>query len=433
MSRGYSDSGNASHGRRLSIAIRGQFLEAMSTSKVNRNLLSGFRALTSINSAKGSEGGVTIDARAISLDNARIVSHPNAEHTVQEFLDQVLSFEDMPHQFDLCVTFSWPPRFDRCKNTVRNAIYLPWEFGSLPKEWIPKLNDAVIDEVWTPASFVRDQYILDGVQEDKVKVIPNPIANVFFERGDAIAATGQQAKTAARANPPAAIAKLLCEGSGPNTFTFLYVGGLLPRKGIDILQKAYAAEFKRDVDDVCLVVLSSYHHMYDPAPLQNWDKSEVKKPRLKWTNSFISQEDLIDIIAYVDVYAAPYRSEGFGMPIVEAMALGTPVLVTGSGSSLDLTTPETAVLVKAQPAVCTILPCKDQSICVLGDGSHPSHCPPTVRQLSWFEPDIIDLQKKMRWSVQNTQELAKKADKAREFVKARFTTHAVADLITRDR
>jgi len=44
----------------------------------------------------------------------------------------------------------------------------------------------------------------------------------------------------------------------------------------------------------------------------------------------------------------PFRSEGFVLPVVEAMACVLPVIVTGAGSAVDYATDETAYLIPAR-------------------------------------------------------------------------------------
>jgi len=53
------------------------------------------------------------------------------------------------------------------------------------------------------------------------------------------------------------------------------------------------------------------------------------------------------LYAACDCLVHPYRGEGFGLPIAEAMACGLPVLVTNYGAALDFCDPATAYLIPA--------------------------------------------------------------------------------------
>ena len=50
-------------------------------------------------------------------------------------------------------------------------------------------------------------------------------------------------------------------------------------------------------------------------------------------------------MAAADCYVSLHRSEGFGLTLAEAMALGKPVIATGYSGNLDFMTPETSYLV----------------------------------------------------------------------------------------
>src|SRR5262249_19200360 len=50
-----------------------------------------------------------------------------------------------------------------------------------------------------------------------------------------------------------------------------------------------------------------------------------------------------------DVGVFPYRGEGFGLPILECLAAGTPVIVTRHGASSDFCSPSNARFIRAHP------------------------------------------------------------------------------------
>jgi glycosyltransferase involved in cell wall biosynthesis len=56
------------------------------------------------------------------------------------------------------------------------------------------------------------------------------------------------------------------------------------------------------------------------------------------SNSSLSSKELADLMAAADVYLSAYKAEGFNLPVLESMAVGTPVIVTKGGPTDDFTT-----------------------------------------------------------------------------------------------
>src|SRR5204862_8049639 len=113
----------------------------------------------------------------------------------------------------------------------------------------------------------------------------------------------------------------------------LFVGGVIPRKGVDVLLDAYATAFAGR-DDVTLIVkdfgAASVYRSADRGPIREW-VDENRLPRLVHIDDELSDEEMAALYRACDVLVHPYRGEGFGMPVLEAMACGLPVIVTGGG------------------------------------------------------------------------------------------------------
>jgi len=61
----------------------------------------------------------------------------------------------------------------------------------------------------------------------------------------------------------------------------------------------------------------------------------------------LGEEEIAGLYAACDCLVHPFRSEGFALPVVEAMACGLPVIVTGAGPALDYASEETAFPIPA--------------------------------------------------------------------------------------
>jgi hypothetical protein len=93
------------------------------------------------------------------------------------------------------------------------------------------------------------------------------------------------------------------------------------------------------------------------------------RPDVHVMTETLDEPDNNAVSALADVYVSLHRSEGLGLPIAEALALGTAVVATDFGGSGALLTTECAVLVPAR-----VVPVEDPSGTYLGG--------------TWAEPDL---------------------------------------------
>lgn len=97
----------------------------------------------------------------------------------------------------------------------------------------------------------------------------------------------------------------------------LAVGDVNPRKNLAALAQAVAR-----LDDVPLVLAGS------PGPQAD---AVLRDPRVKWLGR-VGDDDLADLYRAAAVTAFPSLHEGFGLPALEAMASGCPLVVSDRGA-----------------------------------------------------------------------------------------------------
>jgi glycosyltransferase involved in cell wall biosynthesis len=120
----------------------------------------------------------------------------------------------------------------------------------------------------------------------------------------------------------------------------LYVGLIEPRKNLDTLIAAYEAA--EDVHrEVSLVLAGSLGWRYQPL-LSRIRSSKVA--RRIFMPGYIKSEDLAAVYGASSLFVYPSLYEGFGLPILEAMACGTPV-ITSNISSMPEVAGEAALLI----------------------------------------------------------------------------------------
>lgn len=125
---------------------------------------------------------------------------------------------------------------------------------------------------------------------------------------------------------------------------FLYLGTLEPRKNLVRLIEGYAAYAKSMDNPAQLVLAGGKGWLYD----EIFAKVETLglKDKVLFTQ-YIASEDMCALMSGALAFTFPSLYEGFGMPPLEAMACGTPVLVSDA-ASLPEVTGESAVIVRAE-------------------------------------------------------------------------------------
>ncbi|MFN8121951.1 MAG: glycosyltransferase [Thermoleophilia bacterium] len=231
----------------------------------------------------------------------------------------------LPH-VDVTIRHAYPPCFDPGA-PGRVVQILHWEYGPVPRAWVEAQRTG-IDEVWAASRWVADWMVRSGMDADRVAHVPLGIDPARFRPG---------------LDP-------LDLGEAAPGYRFLFVGGFIWRKGVDLLLDAYARAFTRR-DDVTLV-LKDFGAGGPYVPQDITERigrlaADPSAPRIAHFTGALPEADMPRLYAACDCLVHPYRGEGYALPIAEAMGCGLPVVVPAGGACTDYAVPGTAVLVPA--------------------------------------------------------------------------------------
>jgi glycosyltransferase involved in cell wall biosynthesis len=104
----------------------------------------------------------------------------------------------------------------------------------------------------------------------------------------------------------------------------LFVGTLEPRKNIPGLLKAWD-EIKGQHPEVELVIAGTSGRVFRESSYPD------ETDRVRWLG-YVPETDLPGLYTGADLFILPSLDEGFGLPALEAMACGTPVVVSDGGA-----------------------------------------------------------------------------------------------------
>lgn len=130
------------------------------------------------------------------------------------------------------------------------------------------------------------------------------------------------------------------EGTTQEDFSFLTIGGLNENKGIDLLLAAFARVFSADAG----VRLRIGGHGPERGRLERLAAQLGVADRVTFLGA-LTRQQVAEELARAQALVHPSRYETFGVAIVEALAMGRPVVATRCGGPDDIVTPRDGLLV----------------------------------------------------------------------------------------
>jgi len=258
--------------------------------------------------------------------------------------------------------------------------YNVWESTRYPDDFFKRLF--YFDEVWVPTQWQFDCLVEQGYPSEKIFIVPEGVDVETFKP----------------------IKKQLKKST--DKFRFLYFGRWDYRKGTTEVLKTFGETFKgrKDVELIASVE--------NPFPYDGLKSTEerVKKYGIDDTNikfiKFTSREDYVKYLQMGDVFISCARSEGWNLPLIEAMSCGTPAIYSNWGGQLQFA--------------------RDKGIPVKISHLRPANIEHKEWPGEYCEPDWNDLGEQMLNAVKNYSEHKSKSIKESKEIHKNFNWDTVA-------
>ena len=262
-----------------------------------------------------------------------------------------------------------------------------WETDRLPAAMASSAQ--LLDEVWVPSTYVLRA--VEPVVDRPVHVVGHPVV-------------------APPVDPSFDPASLGVPGGFRFVFSFDFLSSFVRKNPLGVLE-AFSRAFSEAEGPV--LVLKAVNGDKRPAELERLLLAAAGRRDVVVLDRYLTPAARGALLANCDCYVSLHRSEGFGLGIAEAIALGKPVIVTGYGGCLDIVDEKSAYVVPA-------------SRVPVGPGAAPYDPGDT-----WGEPDLAAAAAAMRRVVEAPGEARRIAELGRERVLADHGPLAVARVLRR--
>jgi glycosyltransferase involved in cell wall biosynthesis len=265
--------------------------------------------------------------------------------------------------------------------------YTMLEIDGLPPDWVARCN--AMDEVWTPSQWGVSVFGDAGVRKP-LYAMPLGIDPARFHP-----ALPQQRIT--------------------DRYTFLSVFEWGARKGPDVLLKAYCRAFTRHDPVLLILRVNNYDGNLDVAKqITAWNLPSDGPAIAILYNRQLNPDQLGSFYRSADCFVLPSRGEGWGMPILEAMACGLPVIATAWSGQTEFLHEGVGFPLRVR----SLAPADPR-------------CPYYIGY-RWAEPDADQLVEYMRYVYHNRDAAVQIGQQAAREVHSRWTwAHAAQRIATR--
>ena len=304
-------------------------------------------------------------------DALKRVSHWGA--CVEEFdcedTQSLLAAGKVSRPGDINICFVSMPLQDYFQGT--NIQWVVFESTRVPPTVMSTMLAA--DQVWVPSEWGRSVLIENGLDPLRCDLVPEGVD------------TDQYHPYATRVNSP--------------IMTYLVAGKYELRKSIIETVYAWAQEFGNDADVELLVKTS--HFMNQEAKYNELTKwiGEIGLTNVRVIWGSVPATDMADLYQQSHVFVLPTKGEGWGLPLIEAAAVGLPIITTWYSAHTEFLQHISSSVIPVEYDLAPIT-CEEYKFCyptIDGDWG------------MWAQPRIDSIRLALRTARQNYSHLSQEA------------------------
>ena len=258
-----------------------------------------------------------------------------------------------------------------CYNVYESTLQPERFFNHIKNNW---------DYFWCPSTWQADCMIKQGFPADRVHVVPEGVDTTeFFPVADEALA---------------------------DEFTFILIGKWEYRKATEEMINAWLETFPLEKYPSGLRLILSVDNMFDRKNVENKlnEIINLNDPRITIVH-FPPRAEYIKLLQTSHVFLSCSRSEGWNLPLIEAIACGIPSICSNNSAQIDYA----------------------KNIAHMVDTKEMRSIP-TGFPGEYYEPDFEQFKSKMKLVAENWDECRQKALIGANFVKQQFSWDKAAEI-----
>jgi len=298
-----------------------------------------------------------------------------------ESQDQLWAAVERSQPGDINISFVSMPIQDHFQGT--NIQWVVFESTRVPPTVMSTMLTA--DQVWVPSGWGRDVLIANGLDPARCAVVHEGVDaeqyHPYYSRAES------------------------------QVLSYLITGKYELRKSIIETVFAWQQEFGND--PAVELVVKTTHFINQEAKyneLSTWLTSQnITNIRIMWGP--VSNTDLVDLYQQSHVFVLPTKGEGWGLPLIEAAAVGLPIITTWHSA-------HTEFLQHIRSSVISVDHDMAPVTCAEYQYFYPS---PDGNWGNWAQPRIDSIRQALRTARDNYATLAQEARANSDIIRRDFT------------